>query len=50
LERGKQWFELSVVRKPTLVGEEERLIAIARNITNANWQNRRLSGWPFTTH
>lgn len=33
LERGKQWFELSVVRKPTLVGEEERLIAIARNIT-----------------
>ena len=33
LAQGKQWFELSVVRKPTLAGEEERLIAIARNIT-----------------
>jgi diguanylate cyclase (GGDEF)-like protein len=33
LARGKQWFELSVVRKPTEAGEEERLIAIARNIT-----------------
>ena len=33
LPRGKQWFELSVVRKPTESGEEERLIAIARNIT-----------------
>ncbi len=33
LAKGKQWFELSLVRKPTLAGEEERLIAIARNIT-----------------
>lgn len=33
LARGKQWFELSVVRKPTVPGEEERLIAIAHNIT-----------------
>lgn len=33
LARGKQWFELSIVRKPTEPAEEERLIAIARNIT-----------------
>jgi len=33
LAQGKQWFELSVVRKPTPAGEEERLIAIARDIT-----------------
>jgi diguanylate cyclase (GGDEF)-like protein len=33
LAHGKQWFELSVVRKPTPAGEEKRLIAIARNIT-----------------
>lgn len=33
LAQGKQWYELSVVRKPTLPGEEQRLIAIARNIT-----------------
>jgi diguanylate cyclase (GGDEF)-like protein/PAS domain S-box-containing protein len=30
---GKLWFELSVVRKPTLPGEEERFIAIARDIS-----------------
>jgi len=33
LTTGKQWFELSVVRKPTDPGEEERFIAIARNVT-----------------
>jgi diguanylate cyclase (GGDEF)-like protein/PAS domain S-box-containing protein len=33
LQAGKQWFELSVVRKPTVPGEEERFIAIARDIT-----------------
>jgi diguanylate cyclase (GGDEF)-like protein/PAS domain S-box-containing protein len=33
LPHGKQWFELSVTRKPTPQGEEGRLIAIARNIT-----------------
>lgn len=33
LPRGKQWFELSVAPKPTQPGEELRLIAIARNIT-----------------
>ncbi|MDE2416169.1 MAG: diguanylate cyclase [Burkholderiales bacterium] len=33
LPGGMQWFELSVVRKPTDPGEEERFIAIARNIT-----------------
>lgn len=33
LAHGQQWFELSMVRKPTLVDEEVRLIAIARNIT-----------------
>ena len=30
---GKQWFEISVARKPTEVGQEERFIAIARDIT-----------------
>jgi diguanylate cyclase (GGDEF)-like protein/PAS domain S-box-containing protein len=30
---GTQWFELSVVRKPTVPGEEERFIAIARDIS-----------------
>lgn len=30
---GQQWYELSVVPKPTQPGEETRLIAIARNIT-----------------
>ena len=33
LPHGQQWFELSVVHKPTAPGEELRLIAIARNIT-----------------
>lgn len=33
LAAGKLWFELSVVRKPTVPGEEERFIAIARDIT-----------------
>lgn len=33
LAQGTQWFELSVVRKPTQKEEEERLIAIARNIS-----------------
>ena len=33
MPRGQQWFELSVVTKPTEPGDEERLIAIARNIT-----------------
>jgi diguanylate cyclase (GGDEF)-like protein/PAS domain S-box-containing protein len=33
LARGKRWFELSVVRKPTEAGEEERFIAIARDVT-----------------
>ncbi len=30
---GKIWFELSAVRKPTEPGDEQRLIAVARNIT-----------------
>jgi len=33
LSSGKHWFELSVVRKPTIPGEEDRYIAIARNVT-----------------
>ncbi|MBX9817144.1 MAG: diguanylate cyclase [Burkholderiaceae bacterium] len=33
LPAGKRWFELSVVRKPTVPGEEERFIAIARDIS-----------------
>jgi diguanylate cyclase (GGDEF)-like protein/PAS domain S-box-containing protein len=31
--QGKQWFELSVVRKPTEPGEEDRFIAIVRDVT-----------------
>jgi diguanylate cyclase (GGDEF)-like protein/PAS domain S-box-containing protein len=33
LPHGKVWFELSIARKPTLPQEEERFIAIARDIT-----------------
>lgn len=33
MPRGQQWYELSVVTQPTEPGDEERLIAIARNIT-----------------
>lgn len=33
LPQGPQWFELSVAPKPTQAGEELRLIAIVRNIT-----------------
>jgi diguanylate cyclase (GGDEF)-like protein/PAS domain S-box-containing protein len=33
LASGTQWFELSVVRKPTEPEEEERFIAIVRNIS-----------------
>jgi diguanylate cyclase (GGDEF)-like protein/PAS domain S-box-containing protein len=33
LSQGRQWFELSVVRKPRLGNEELRFIAIARDIT-----------------
>ncbi len=33
MPRGQQWYELSVVLKPTQHGDETRLIAIARNIT-----------------
>jgi diguanylate cyclase (GGDEF)-like protein len=33
LSSGKHWFELSVVRKPTIPDEEDRYIAIARNVT-----------------
>jgi diguanylate cyclase (GGDEF)-like protein/PAS domain S-box-containing protein len=33
MPRGQQWYELSVVPKPTEFGQEERLIAISRNIT-----------------
>lgn len=33
LPQGLQWFELSVAPKPTPAGEELRLIAIARNVT-----------------
>ncbi len=31
--QGKIWFELSAVRKPTEPGDEQRLITVARNIT-----------------
>jgi diguanylate cyclase (GGDEF)-like protein/PAS domain S-box-containing protein len=33
LAKGTQWFELSIVRKPTDPGEEDRFIAIVRNIS-----------------
>lgn len=32
---GKRWYELSVVRKPTPPGDDERVIAIARDVTEA---------------
>jgi diguanylate cyclase (GGDEF)-like protein len=35
LPQGKQWFELSVAVKPTQPGEEERFIAIARDVTES---------------
>lgn len=47
LERGKQWFELSVVRKPTLAGEEDRLIAIARNITERKLSEQAIEHLAF---
>ena len=31
--QGPQWYELSLAKKPTESGDEERIIAIARNIT-----------------
>ncbi|OYT93872.1 MAG: hypothetical protein CFE43_00575 [Burkholderiales bacterium PBB3] len=33
LPQGQQWYELSMAIKPTEPGDEERVIAIARNIT-----------------
>jgi diguanylate cyclase (GGDEF)-like protein/PAS domain S-box-containing protein len=47
LARGKQWFELSVVRKPTPAGEEERLIAIARNITERKLSEQAIAHLAF---
>ncbi len=47
LAQGKQWFELSVVRKPTLAGEEERLIAIARNITERKLAEQAIAHLAF---
>lgn len=35
LPDGKHWYELSVVRKPTPLGEDARVIAIARDVTDA---------------
>lgn len=35
LPTGKHWYELSVVRKPTPPGEDVRVIAIAREVTEA---------------
>jgi len=35
LPTGKHWYELSVVRKPTPIGEDARVIAIARDVTEA---------------
>ena len=46
MPRGQQWYELSIVTKPTEPGDEERLIAIARNITErklAAQANERLA-------
>lgn len=47
LAHGQQWFELSVVRKPTPVGEEERLIAIARNITKRKLAEQAIAHLAF---
>ncbi|MBK6999140.1 MAG: diguanylate cyclase [Rhodoferax sp.] len=47
LAQGWQWFELSVVRKPTQSGEEERLIAIARNISERKQAQKAIEHLAF---
>lgn len=47
LAQGWQWFELSVVRKPTQNEEEERLIAIARNITERKQAQKAIEHLAF---
>jgi diguanylate cyclase (GGDEF)-like protein/PAS domain S-box-containing protein len=47
LSRGKQWFELSVVRKPTDPGDEERFISIARNITERKQAEQAIAHLAF---
>ena len=47
MPRGQQWYELSVVTKPTEPGDEERLIAIARNITERKLAERAIEKLAF---
>lgn len=47
LPTGKHWFELSVVRKPTEPGEEERFIAIARDITERKLSQEAIAHLAF---
>jgi diguanylate cyclase (GGDEF)-like protein/PAS domain S-box-containing protein len=42
LPQGKMWFELSVARKATLVGEELRFIVLARDITERKLADAQL--------
>lgn len=47
LPTGKHWFELSMVRKPTAPGEEERFIAIARDITESKLSQEAIAHLAF---
>jgi len=47
LGSGKRWFELSVVRKPTEPGEEERFVAIARDVTDSKLSQEAIAHLAF---
>lgn len=47
LPHGPQWFELSVAPKPTQPGEELRLIAIARNVTERKLADEAIQQMAF---
>jgi diguanylate cyclase (GGDEF)-like protein/PAS domain S-box-containing protein len=47
LPAGKRWFELSVVRKPTEPGEEERFISIARDVTESKLSQEAIAHLAF---
>jgi diguanylate cyclase (GGDEF)-like protein/PAS domain S-box-containing protein len=47
LREGRRWYELSVVRKPTEAGEEERFIAIARDVTERKQNQEAIAHLAF---
>ena len=47
LPHGPQWYELSVAPKPTQPGEELRLIAIARNVTERKMAEEAIQQMAF---